>query len=342
MPGAKEEDYVRTTSVGRLTLGLVLVAVGIASVLQISFGYVNAVDTVVRYWPLALVLLGLEFILAARDPESRARVSVGSIVVMTLVVAAASAYSVGGFQIDLGNGLRVPLVSGTESYTVQVPVNEPFGTGSTKLEVQASGDVALTGTADHTVVGTASITVRARSQSEARQVAEKLTVSARPVGGTLVVEVPRPAGIPEYAQIQPSYTLSVPSGANIESKTVSGDTKVTGVTGNIKVSAVSGDVFVDNLPHSLNVDVVSGDVEVTLNKDMTNLAVKSISGDVSISAPAGTGGKLSFNAVSGDVDSSLSGITVTSKPGHKSASGTFGTGVTSVDVSTVSGDITIR
>lgn len=341
-PGAKEEDPMRTISVGKLTLGLVLLAVGTAFVLQQNFGYVNAVETVARYWPLAVVALGLEFVFAARDQESRVRVSAGSILGMLLVFGIAAAFGIGGFGVYMWDGFRVPLISGIEKYTVEVPVNEPFGTGSTKLEIQAIGDITLTGAADHTVAGTASITVRARTQAEARQIAERLSVSSRPVGGTLLIEVPRPSDIPSYVSIQPSYVLSVPSTADVVGKTVSGDTRISGITGNIDVDTVSGNIYLDDLPHSLNVNVVSGDVEATLNKDMTRISINSVSGDVAIEAPEGTGGKLNFGAVSGDVESTLPGISVESKPGHKSASGTFGTGKTTVDVNTVSGDLTIR
>jgi len=47
---------------------------------------------VVRYWPVALILLGLEYVVASRDRENCVGVSVGSIILLALALCFAGAY----------------------------------------------------------------------------------------------------------------------------------------------------------------------------------------------------------------------------------------------------------
>jgi len=328
---------MRRISVGRFTLGLLLAILGVALLLDLNYGW-NSLDTVIRYWPAVLIILGLEYVLAARD--RRAHLSVGSVIGIAALVCLAWAYSVGGF---LGNwswfGISYP---GQATYTIELPVNVPFSAGSTKLDVKAIGDVIITGTGGSAVTGTASVTVRARTTSEAKRVAEKLAVAGRPAGGILYLEVDAPENLSNFVSIHPSFNLSVPSTANVSSKTVSGDTNITGILGDVVAGSVSGEVRVDGLPSSVAVDTISGDVGVTLNKDTRNLTIKTISGEAVLNVPSGTGGTLSFSALSGDIHASLPGIEVSKGPGTHKASGRFGTGVTNVLMTTVSGDLTIR
>jgi hypothetical protein len=329
---------MRRVSVGRFTLGLVLAILGVALLLDLNYGW-NSLDTVIHYWPAVLILLGLEYVLAARDPEQSARVSIGSVVVIAVLLCLAWVYSISGF---VGNwswiGISYP---GQEVYTIELPVNAPFS-GSTRLDVKALRDVVITGTESGAVNGTAAVEVRARTKNEARQVAEKLSVTARPSGQTVYLEIETPENLSKFVAIHPSFSLLVPASASISSHTVSGDTEIANVRGDVVAGSISGEVRVDAAPASVAIDTISGDVSATLDKDTRNLSIKTISGNAVLNAPTGTGGDLSFSAVSGDVSSSLPGIENSRSPGRHTASGRFGTGATSVHMSTVSGNLTIR
>jgi len=330
---------MRTTSVGRLTLGVALAVLGVALLLDMNYGQ-NALGIVVRYWPAALILLGLEYVIASRDQENRTRVSAGSIVLLAVVLCLAWVYveapvSFWGFPHF---GISLP---GQEQYVVELPVNEAFGTASTRLNVEAIHDVTITGSAGNAVTGTAVVTVRARSQSEAKRVAEQLRVTARPSGSTLYLEVSRPENLSRFVSIQPAFTISMPASGNLIVKTVSGEVYIAGVSGNVSVDNVSGSVTLDGMPASVDADVVSGSLRMTLNSDMESVDVDMVSGSVHIDAPEGTGGTVDFSSVSGSVNTSFSGIQETSKPGNRTATGQFGTGNTRIKVDTVSGSLSI-
>jgi hypothetical protein len=331
---------MRKISVGRLTLGIVLAILGIALLLDINYGR-DALQTVVKYWPVALILLGLEYVVASRDPESTARVSAGSIIAMAVLLCLAWVYVEApvaflGFQ---GFGFSFP---GQEEYVIELPVNEAFGTASTRVNVEAIHDVTITGSTENSVAGTARITVRARTTAEAKRVAEELRVVGRPSGSTLYIEVSRPKDLSRFVSIQPSFVLTMPSAGSVASNTISGNTSISGITGDVNVDSISGNVTIDAMPASVSANVISGNVTMTLNSDMKSVYAKTISGHILINAPAGTGGSINFGSVSGNVQTSLPGIEVTSSPGRRSASGKFGTGVTTIQMNTVSGDAIIR
>ncbi|HEX2987829.1 MAG TPA: DUF4097 family beta strand repeat-containing protein [Chloroflexota bacterium] len=331
---------MRKISVGRLTLGLILAVLGIALLLDINYGR-DTLQTVVKYWPVALILLGLEYVVASRDPESTARVSIGSIIAMAVVLCLAWVYveapvSFLGFQ---GFGFSYP---GQEEYVIELPVNEAFGTASTRVNVEAIHDVTITGSADNSVVGTARITVRARTIADAKRVAEQLRVVGRPSGSTLYIEISKPSDLTRFISIQPSFVLTMPSTGSVTSNTISGDTSIAGITGDVSVDSISGNILVDGAPSSVSANAISGNVHVTLNSGMKSVYAKTISGEILINAPEGTGGNMTFSSVSGNVETRLSGIQVTSSPGRRTASGRFGTGDTTIQLNTVSGGAVIR
>ncbi len=338
---------MRKTGVGRLTLGLVLAVLGVSLLMDLNFGY-SSLETVASYWPVVLILLGLEYVLIARDPEKNARLSPGPVLALIIILCLTAAYlGVPGFIRFSYIGWSYP---GQQEYTVELPVSEQFDDTMDQLDVEAVYDVFVTGTGGDRVDGTARVTVRARTADEARRIAEQLEVVGRKSGSTLFLEISRPDRLSKWVAIQPAFELSMPSRGSLEAKTISGDTDISGITGKVDVDSVSGEVFLDDKPSSVRANLISGDLHLTLNPEMKSVHAKTVSGDVTINVPSGTGGSLDFSSVSGDLDfagarggqGSSSGVTTTRTPGRLKASGQFGTGRTDIEVDTVSGDLVIR
>ena len=76
------------------------------------------------------------------------------------------------------------------------------------------------------------------------------------------------------------YTLTVPSGASIEMKSVSGNVKVTGVRGSVRAESVSGNVTTTDTPRLEAAKSVSGDVSLSGIAIDGDLAAGSVSGNV--------------------------------------------------------------
>ena len=102
------------------------------------------------------------------------------------------------------------------------------------------------------------------------------------------------------------YTISVPAGAAVAVKTISGDASVTKVTGEVRAETVSGNVTVTGTPNVTLAKTVSGDVTARDVEGAANLSLGTVSGTV-----IATGLKarsLECGSVSGDIQ--LSGIQV--------------------------------
>jgi DUF4097 and DUF4098 domain-containing protein YvlB len=113
------------------------------------------------------------------------------------------------------------------------------------------------------------------------------------------------------------YEISVPSGAQADIRTASGDIDVEGLGGPIALGTVSGDVRADELSGDLTVETTSG--EVRLSDVSGSLQVGTISGDVRLE------------------DGQVNGAVVNTTSGEIELDGISG----KIDLSTVSADITV-
>lgn len=95
------------------------------------------------------------------------------------------------------------------------------------------------------------------------------------------------------------YTLTVPSGASIEAKSVSGNLKITGVRGSVRAESVSGNVTTTDTPKVETAKSVSGDVLLSGIAIDGDLSAGSVSG--SVTAKGVKAHALDLGSVSGDV-----------------------------------------
>jgi Putative adhesin len=114
------------------------------------------------------------------------------------------------------------------------------------------------------------------------------------------------------------YRISVPSGAQADIRTASGEIDVEGLSGMVALASVSGDVRAGDLSGGLTVSTTSG--EVQLSDIVGKLEVGSISGDVTLE--------------NGQID----GATVSTTSGKVQLDGVAG----ALKLTSVSGDIQVR
>jgi len=112
------------------------------------------------------------------------------------------------------------------------------------------------------------------------------------------------------------YTVTVPTDAGVDLRSVSGDIKVTGVQGSVRAESVSGDVTTAKTPRLERVKSVSGDVDVTDAAVDGDLTAGSVSGSLTARGLKARG--LDLNTVSGEV--SLTDVTA-ERVGIRSVSG---------------------
>jgi DUF4097 and DUF4098 domain-containing protein YvlB len=212
-----------------------------------------------------------------------------------------------------------------------------------------SGDVHVTGGSGTEIRVEAVKRVRHRDPDTAKRLLEELRVEITNVGGRVEVRTihPRRQSQNRGQSASVDYTVSVPRGAMVAVKTISGDVMVADVTGEVRAETVSGDVTVQATPNvavaktvsgdvtargiegasalslgtvsgsviadglkarTLECGTVSGDLQLT-GVEVERLTAKSVSGDIEFGATLARGGRYEFNSHSGDVRISLTDAT---------------------------------
>lgn len=212
-----------------------------------------------------------------------------------------------------------------------------------------SGDVQVTGGGGNEIRVEAVKRVRHRDPDTAKRLLEELRVEITNVGGRVEVRTMHPRRQTQNRGTSASvdYIVSVPRGAMVAVKTISGDVMVAEVTGEVRAETVSGDVTVQATPNVAVAKTVSGDVTArgidgasalslgtvsgsviadglkartlecgTVSGDLQltgvqveRLMAKSVSGDIEFGAALARGGRYEFNSHSGDVRIALTDAT---------------------------------
>lgn len=198
---------------------------------------------------------------------------------------------------------------------------------SRTLELQRNGSVAVSnvsgeitvvaGAGDDVVIDATKRTTGDRSELDRVQI----RVDERPDRISVTTEYPR-ARRNQVRGVSVDYTVTVPSWASIDVRSVSGSIRVTGVQGAVRARSVSGDVSTSNTPGIEFAETVSGNIDISGAAGAAgqrDLQANSVSGDVraralkvrSLDAHTVSGNvtltdiacdRLSAKSVSGDLD----------------------------------------
>lgn len=156
------------------------------------------------------------------------------------------------------------------------------------------------------------------------------------------------------------FVVHVPAGVRLAARSVSGDVEVNGLRGPVDAASVSGDVHVSSTAE-VRATSVSGDVFAALGRIPSDgLEFRSVSGDVTLELPSGTDADFSARTVSGEIESEFP-LTIEGRRGRGSDDdddrggwprvrvrvghdmhARLGRGGPDLNVTTVSGDITLR
>ena len=138
--------------------------------------------------------------------------------------------------------------------------------------------------------------------------------------------------------------VTVPKSVLVDAHSVSGDVNVSGAEGVVKAGSVSGDVEMTHLrASSVSASSVSGDIEVGIDAFTGDgdMSFKSVSGDVTVTLPAGTDADVTMRSVSGDLDTDFP-LTLNGRMDRHSLEARIGKGGRQLEVATVSGDVKLR
>lgn len=162
-----------------------------------------------------------------------------------------------------------PEHSETFSRSVRLPRN-----GTLEL-TNAVGDVTITGGEGDEVRIDAVKRVRAADETTAKQRLQALTIALTERQDAIDV---RSESSPR-GRVRVDYTVTLPSGANVNVRTVSGDVRVTNVRGEVRAHTVSGSVTGSGLERVRSIRAFSGDISLS-NASADELRLETVSGAV--------------------------------------------------------------
>ncbi len=144
------------------------------------------------------------------------------------------------------------------------------------------------------------------------------------------------------------FEVQVPRSVNYDFDhiaSVSGDVRVTGVTGRLNASAVSGDIHITDVSGSVSASAVSGDVKVEINRldGSDDMKFNTVSGDVSVMLPGSLDADVDMSSFSGSIKTDFAIEVRSERHGSgNSARAKLGEGSRRLKMSSVSGDLSLR
>ena len=212
-----------------------------------------------------------------------------------------------------------------------------IGAGSQVRIGTVSGDVSVTGYDGDAILVKATKTGRD---------SDKVEIEDRSGTGNVDIGVRYPKHCNCDASV--NFEVQVPRLVNYDFDhiaSVSGDVKVTGITGRLHASAVSGDVHIKDVSGSVSASSVSGDVGVEIARldGADDMKFSSVSGSVSVTLPSSLDADVDMSSFSGSIKTDFAVEVRTERYGsHSSARGTLGAGSRRLKMSSISGDVSLR
>ncbi|MCX6543091.1 MAG: DUF4097 family beta strand repeat-containing protein [Acidobacteria bacterium] len=210
-------------------------------------------------------------------------------------------------------GARLSLLDApqqTEAFSKTVPLAK----GGTFELSNIAGDIVITGgSGDHVIIAAVK---KGRTAEELKEVTIEVTAAANRV--EVRTRYPERRG---SNSVSVDYTVTVPRGAALIVRSISGDEKVSAVDGEMHLNSISGNVTVASAADVRAVKSISGNVHVQASKSTGALSASSVSGNVKLMDVRAS--ELEVNSISGNVTCDQ---IVTPRAALKSVSGniTFG------------------
>jgi DUF4097 and DUF4098 domain-containing protein YvlB len=139
-----------------------------------------------------------------------------------------------------------------------------------------AGNITVSGTTGGEIQVEAIKQGKGHTDAEAREQLGHVDVQIRQVGDRVEIDTSHQ----RHSRAWVDYNITVPRGASVELRTVSGDVKLTDVKGEVRAESVSGDVVAASLGRVAALKSVSGDVQVSGIESDGDLSISNVSGDV--------------------------------------------------------------
>lgn len=297
---------------GRFTASALIIAVGIVLLCDRITG-MNALFRIFDWWPLMLILLGVDYIgvliwnrkLSGR-PTFRIRIDIKGILLSVVIAFSVFAVTQQDHYMHLWNRVSLDLASSAtefskaEGYHLQMPVvRVPIGLDTEQVVINGvNGDIDIKRATTDIIQVQGTVWVDELPQEEAVLIAEKTEI-ATTVGKSLTLTVKNELyGASGKRHPRVNLTVLLPENRflDLDISTTDGSIKLTNVQAlkQIKLQTGNGNVRLWEIGGDVTAKVLNGDAEfyrifgnMSIEAQGGNLKVNGIAGDAALSAKVG-------------------------------------------------------
>lgn len=172
--------------------------------------------------------------------------------------------------------------------------------GSLNVDAGQNGGVSVRAWDGRDVLVRARIQTNARTEAEARSLAQGIRVST---DGTIRSTGPETSGHNRGWAV--SYEIMVPARTDLNAETHNGPISVKGLSGDIEVRAVNGPISLDELAGDVEARAQNGPITVTLSGRRWNgegLDAETVNGPITLRMPRGYAAHLESGTVHGPIN----------------------------------------
>jgi hypothetical protein len=200
--------------------------------------------------------------------------------------------------------------------------------GAFRIENQ-SGSVEIT------VGNESSVRIEAEKEAETEDGLRNLEIVVEGEGDRVSVRTvqrsPGPGGV--------SYRIVLPAEAQVTVVTVNGDVSVTGIEGRVQAQSVNGALRIEDMAGEVEASTTNGSIHASYRTvEGGRNRFETTNGEVRISLPQDAGGDLDAETMNGTIEV---GFPMNLPPGSLHVRGSFGSGGSTFEISTVNGAITV-
>ena len=251
----------------------------------------------------------------------------------------------------------VPLVK----YERVVQLSEPMAQAGVFEAETHNGSITINGATLNMCDVTATITARAGSEQEAKEIAEKTKVRLERAGGRLIARIEKPTLIGnKYVGV--AYDVTISQKVNLDLITHNGSVDITNTTGKVTAITHNGRVVTQNVTgdhrlttHNGRVEChnISGDVRLETHNGSVDVVysnnapppgrmeIVTHNGGIDFTSPPNFSANVDVSTHNGSIHTSLP-ITIVGEVNKKELRGTIGSGEGKLRLETHNGSIKIR
>lgn len=242
-----------------------------------------------------------------------------------------------------------------------VRLSAPMPPGWTFVAQTHNGSITTRGSdvADCNMVAT--ITARAATEEEARELAEQVEISLEPSGDVLAAKITRPSNLFNKS-VGVSLDVTVPQRTNLDLETHNGAVDVSDITGDVRALThngkvttvrVTGSTVLETHNGSISVMSTSGDAKLKTHNgsvkafyaesapSVSDISIITHNGSIELQTPPDLSARVEAVTNNGSINTDLP-ITVTGKLSRSRLTGTIGSGEGKLYLETHNGSIRIK